>query len=69
MVLLFLWLDLVLQDWADQGFICCFFGFFSRICWFLMRKPSVLFALLVRVSDYVECPIKVVLFVYDKVFC
>ena len=40
----------VLQDWADKGFICCFLIFLFPIFRFLLRKPSVLFALLVMVS-------------------
>ena len=45
------------------------FVFLFPIFRFLLRKPSVLFALLVIYGVYVESPIQVVLYVYAKVFC
>ena len=51
----------VLHDLADKGFICCFYGFLFPIFRFLLRKPSVLFTLLVMVSMCTESTIPVVL--------
>ena len=57
-----------LQDWADKGFICCFFCFLVSD-FYVSSEEAECLVRFIGDGVYVEPPIQVVLYVYAKVFC